>query len=99
VSYQSLIDSLLYASVSTRPDFTMAISHRSRHMSDSSQLHWEQTKRVLRYLKGTADSVLMYGGVPSSRQVGWSDFDYASDIGEWRSCTGYVFMLNIAAVS
>jgi hypothetical protein len=54
---------------------------------------------VLRYLKGTADSVLMYGGAPSSKVVGWSDSDYASDIGERRSRTGYVFMLSGASVS
>jgi hypothetical protein len=54
---------------------------------------------VLRYLKGTADSVFMYGGAPSSKVVGWSDSDYASDIGEQHSRTGYVFMLKGATVS
>jgi hypothetical protein len=99
VPYQSLIGSLLYASVSTRLDIAMAVSHLSRFMSDPSQSLWEQTKRVLRCLKGTAYSVLIYGGVSSSKLVGWSDSDYASDIGERRSRTGYVFMLNGAAVS
>jgi hypothetical protein len=65
VPYQSLIGTLLYASVSTRPDITMAVSHLSRYMSNPSQSQWEQAKRVLRYLKGTANSVLMYGGAPS----------------------------------
>jgi hypothetical protein len=51
VPYQSLIGSLLYASVGTRPDITMAvISHLSRYMYDPSHSHWEQAKRVLRYL-------------------------------------------------
>jgi hypothetical protein len=68
-------------------------------MSDPSQSHWEQAKRVLRYIKVTVDSVLMYGGAPSSKLVGRSDSDYASDIGERRSRTGYVFMLYGAAVS
>jgi hypothetical protein len=83
VPYKSLIiGSLLYASVITRPDITMAVSHLSRYTSDHSQSHWEQAKRVLRYVKGAADSVLMYGGAPSSKLVGWSDYDYASNIGE-----------------
>jgi hypothetical protein len=50
VPYQSLIISLLYASVSTRPDITMVVNHFRRYMSNHSQSHWEQAKRVLRYL-------------------------------------------------
>jgi hypothetical protein len=65
VPYQILIGSLLYGSVSTRPNITM-VSHLSRCMSDPSQPHWEQAKRVLRYIKRTAYSVLIYGGAPSS---------------------------------
>jgi hypothetical protein len=41
VPYKSFIGSLLYASVSTRPDITVAVSHLSRYMSDPSQSHWE----------------------------------------------------------
>jgi hypothetical protein len=99
VPYQSLTGSLLYASVSTRPDITMAVSHLRRCMSDPSQSHWEQANRVLRCIKKIADSVLVYGGAPSSKVVGWSDSDYASDTDKRRSRTGYVFMLNGAAVS
>jgi hypothetical protein len=88
ILYQSLIGSLLCAYVSTRPDITMVVSHLSRYMSDPFQSLWEQAKRVLSYFKGTAESVLMYGGAPSSKVVGWSDYDYASDIGEWLSRTG-----------
>jgi hypothetical protein len=99
VPYQSLIGSLLYASVSTRSDITMVVSHLSRYMSDPSQSHWKQAQRVLRFLKGTVDSALMFGGAPSLKLVGWSDSDYAGDIGERRSRTGYVLILNGAAVS
>jgi hypothetical protein len=68
-------------------------------MSDPSQSHYKQAKRVLRYLKGTADSVFMYGGAPLSKVVDWSDSDHASDIGKRRFRTSYVVMLNGAAVS
>jgi hypothetical protein len=54
---------------------------------------------VLHFLKGTADWVLMYGETPSAKLVGWSDSDYANDVGGRHSRTGYVFMLNGAAVS
>jgi hypothetical protein len=57
VPYQILIGSLLYASVRTRPDITMAGSHNSRHMADASQSHRKQAKGVLSYFKGAAYSV------------------------------------------
>jgi hypothetical protein len=54
VPYQRLIGSLLYASISTRPDITMVVSHlSSRYMDDPSQSHWEQAKRVLLLELGT----------------------------------------------
>jgi len=69
-------------------------------MANPSQAHWEQAKRVLRYLKGTSDSALEYGkDAHGAELVGWSDSDYASDSSSRRSRTGYVFMLNGAAVS
>jgi hypothetical protein len=99
VPYQSLIGSLLYASVCTRPDITMAVSYLSKFMTKPMQVHWEQAKRVLRYLKGTVDMPLVYGGDQSIRLVGYSDADHASDGDGRRSRTGYVFMLNGGAVS
>jgi hypothetical protein len=53
VPYQSLIGSLLYASVSKRPDITIGVRHLSKYMSDPSQSHWEQAKRVRRYSRET----------------------------------------------
>jgi hypothetical protein len=101
VPYQSFIGRLvLHASLNTRPDITRVVNHMGRYMASPSQSHWEQAKRVLRYLKGTAESCLVYGGGVSSAELkDWSDLDYASDASERRSRMGYVFMLNGAAVS
>jgi hypothetical protein len=41
----------------------------------------------------------MYGCALSSKVIGWPDSDYASDIGERPSRTGYVLMLNGGTVS
>jgi hypothetical protein len=99
VPYQSFFGSLLHASVSTRPDITIAVIHLSMYMFAPSQSHWEQAKRVLCCVKGTVYSVLMYGATPSTKLVGWSDSNYANDVNGWRSRTWYVFMLNGASVS
>jgi hypothetical protein len=58
VPYQSLIGSLLYASVSTRPNITMADSHLSRYMTNPCHAHWEQAKRVHHF--GISKTPLMH---------------------------------------
>ena len=100
VPNQSLIGSLLYASVSTRPDINMAVSHLSRYMARPSTAHWEQAKRVLRYLQGTLDWQLVYAaGDSTATLTGYSDADFAGDADGRRSRTAFVFLLNGAVVS
>jgi hypothetical protein len=95
-----LIGSLLYASVSTTPDITMAISYLSRHMAKASVVHMEQAKRVLRYAKGISDRKLVYGGGRVSVAVeGYADAYYACDSDGRRSRIGFLFMLNGSAIS
>jgi hypothetical protein len=78
--YQSLIGSLLYASVSTTPNITMAVSYLSMHMAKASMVHWEHAKRVLRYMKGTSDHKLVYGGERVSVALeGYADANYPGD--------------------
>ena len=100
--YQSLVGSLLYAAVATRPDIANAVSKLARVMSKPEQLHWELAKRVLRYLKGTEQLGLRFsgGGVDEPNMLfGYSDADWAGDAATRRSTTGYVFIINSAAVS
>jgi hypothetical protein len=99
VPYNSLIGSLQYAAITTRPDISMAVSHLSRFLAQPSTKHWEAAKRVLRYLKGTIDVGLVLGGQGSCTLAGYCDSDWASDTATRRSRTGYVFMMNGAAVS
>ena len=52
--YRSLIGNLLY-STATRPDLMFAASFLSRFMNSPSENHYGAVKRMLRYVKGTAD--------------------------------------------
>jgi len=100
--YQSLVGSLLYAAVATKPDIAQVVGKLARMMSKPEQQHWELAKRVLRYLKGTAELGLRFsGGAVDQANVlyGYSDADWAGDPSSRRSTTGYVFLLNGAAVS
>jgi hypothetical protein len=55
-------------------------------------------KWILRYLEGTKDVGLCYGGSKIKLQ-GYVDLDLAGDIDSRRSTTGYVFTLESVVVS
>ena len=56
-------------------------------------------KRIFRYLKGTSDVGLIYGGGIHCLVTGYSDSDYTGDVDSGRSMTGYVFTLGGSVVS
>lgn len=95
IPYASAVGCLMYAMVCTRPDLAQAVSQVCKFMSKPGKQHWEAVKWILRYLKGTADRGIMFsreqGVVPSV--VGYVDSDYAGDLDDRRSTTGYVFTL------
>lgn len=51
--YQSILGSLIYAILCTRPDIAYAVQQLSQFMSDPSPIHLQAAKRVLRYLQGS----------------------------------------------
>ena len=97
--YASLVGSLNYAAVCTRPDISYAVSVLSKHLKNPTQNHWQAAKRVLRYLKGTKDYGLTYDAPSSDINVltGYCDASYAST-SDARSISGNCFLLNMAAV-
>lgn len=97
-AYQAIVGSLLYLSTKTRPDIAYAVSCIARFSAKPTREHWTAVKRVLRYLQGTSKFGLLYGNV-SVNVVGYSDADWAGDIGDRKSTSGYVFLLGGAAIS
>jgi len=60
VPYREAIGSLLYLSLTTRPDISHAVGVLSRFCESPRLVHWEGIKRIMRYLKGTASYALIY---------------------------------------
>lgn len=58
--YRSIVGSLIYASVSTRPDITHAVNMVSRYMHEPNATHMIAAKRILRYLKDNSELGLVY---------------------------------------
>ncbi len=99
VPYASVVGSLMYAMVCTRPDISQAVSLVSRYMHNPGKVHWHAAKWILRYIAGTVDVGLKFEKSEDSLVTGYVDSDYAGDLDKRRSTTGYVFIMAGGPVS
>ncbi|KAL7278680.1 hypothetical protein ACG7TL_007682 [Trametes sanguinea] len=97
--YQSLIGSLLYAALGTRPDIDFAVNRLSKYNANPSDAHWHYAKYVLRYLQGTKHFRLRYDGASNDGLLVYSDSDWGEDRDNRRSTSGYVFLMAGGAIS
>ena len=97
IPYHEAVGTLMYASLGTRPDITYAVQTVSRFSKNPGNAHWEAVKKIFRYLKGTKDLWLSYGG-QQKELVGYADAD--GNMAEDRhAISGYAFILHGGAVS
>ncbi|WVZ86726.1 hypothetical protein U9M48_033465 [Paspalum notatum var. saurae] len=86
VPYYSVVGSLMYAMVCSRPDLSHALSVVSKYMANPGKEHWRAVQWIFRYLRGTSNACLQFG---KSRDglVGYVDSDNAGDLDKRRSFT------------
>jgi acid phosphatase class B len=89
--YQSAVGGLLYLSTRTRPDIAFAVSNVARFCSKPTMEHWTAVKRIMRYLRGTADLGLLYS--KSDEFIGYSDADWRGDCNDHKSTSGFLFQV------
>ena len=58
--YQSIVGSLMWAALGTRPDIAYAVAALSRYTTNPYMTHMTAAKRVLRYLKGTSEAKIHF---------------------------------------
>ena len=92
-SFASLIGSLLYIAICTRPDIAFAVNFLARYTSKPTQAIMDGAKRVVRYLKGTAKLGLRFSTDLPPSLIAYTDADYAGDLTTRRSTTGHVILL------
>ena len=94
--YRSILGSVMYLMVMTRPDLSHACSFLSRVLSAPLTWHLTSLFRMLRYIKGTADRCIVYGGAFSYPEGVKEDelLAYVDSSFEVSSITGYVVMFN-----
>ena len=99
VPYASVIGSIMYAMLCTRPDVCLAISLAGRYQSNPGVDHWTVVKNILKYLKRTKGLFLVYGGDKELVVNGYVDARFDTDPDDSKSQIGYVFILNGGPIS
>ncbi|XP_058784263.1 uncharacterized mitochondrial protein AtMg00810-like [Vicia villosa] len=97
--YEQLVGSLMYLTTATRLNLSYVVGLFSRYMENPSVKHKLVAKRVLRYLKGTAHFGIRYKKGKVNELIAYTDSNYAGDIDDRKSTSGYVFMFSSGAVS
>ena len=96
--YKQIVGTLMYLTA-TGPDVMYAVSLISRYMDTPADMHLLAAKRIFRYLQGTVDYGLFYKMGLKIDLVDFTDSDYAEDLDNRKSTSGYAFMLGSGAVS
>ena len=105
IPYASLIGSLNYCAIATRPDISYATNKCAQFTSHPTLVHWNAANRIVRYLLNTKDHGILYRTEGKGIQghahqlAGFTDADYAGDVNDRKSTTGWVFMINGAPIS
>jgi hypothetical protein len=96
--YSTIMGELQHLVNCTRPDIARAVSALSSYTKSPTQLHWEASMQVVRYLHGTWNLGIVYGTSDVGLQ-GWTDADFMGDTRDTRSTTGMVFTMFGGAVT
>ncbi|CAA9994716.1 unnamed protein product [Nesidiocoris tenuis] len=90
----------MYLMVGTRPDIAYAVRVVSRKLENPTDHDWTRVKRIIRYLKGTLDTGIVYTkGHESGILRTFSDADHGGDETTGRSTSGVVSLYAGGAVS
>jgi hypothetical protein len=93
----------MFAMVCTRPDLAFTLSRLSKFCSAPGNQQMQAARYALRYLRSTTTQGIVYKAQqpePANiRLEGFSDSDFAADIDNRRSTSGYVYTLNGSAIS
>ena len=99
--FKQIVGCLRYL-CNTRPDISYGVGLVSRFASAPRQSHLTAAKKILRYIKGTCDSGLLFANNTncSNREImGFTDSDWCGDREDRKSTSGYLFKFGNTAFS
>ena len=96
--YMQLIGCLIYLT-HTWTDLSYEVSVASIYMDNTHEIHWRASNRILNFVQGTRTHRIFYKAKYNLELVGFTDSDCAGDNTDWKSTSGYVFMLADGPIS
>ncbi|RDX84562.1 hypothetical protein CR513_34376, partial [Mucuna pruriens] len=96
--FKQLVGSFMYLTTK-RPDIAHFVSLISRFMENPKDKHFLAAKRILRYLQGIQNLRIFYKAGGNEELLAYTDSDYAGDLDDRKSTSGYAFMLGGGVIS
>lgn len=96
--YRRLVGSVMYLMLCTRPEISFSVGVLSKFISSPTSVHWTSAKRLLRFLRGTSKSNLVFRSAKELNIVAYCDADWASSH-DRKSTTGYLIYVGGNLVS
>ncbi|CAI7871118.1 unnamed protein product [Closterium sp. NIES-54] len=99
--YLELVGCFMYLMTCTRPDLAYPLSILARYVAPRRHQpeHWEDAKRVLRYLCSAWGMGLVLGGLGPVVLTRHADASWVDDLAAQQSSQGYIFSLSSGSVS
>ena len=104
--YRGLVGSLLYLTMVTRPDICFAVKELSRMLDSPGEEAWKAGQHLLEYVYNTNHYAIRYTKPENVKDIlvtgvlkGYSDADWAGQVDDRRSTSGYVFFVAGGPVS
>ena len=91
--YRSILGSVMWGQLATRPDLSFSISLLARFQANPGLEHWKALMHVIGYIKNTLDYGLTYSRDSDLSPHAFVDADYGGCKDTRRSTSGYVFMM------
>ena len=98
--FRELVGSLMWLSISTRPDVSNAVRAVARYCTALRAIHWKAALGILKYINGTSEYGIIFQreNFSSISLEAFADADYASKATDRRSVSGEAIMCGGASV-
>jgi hypothetical protein len=96
--YRRIVGSLIYMTI-TRPDLSYVVGVVSQFMQTPRKPHLDAVRRILRYIKHTLQCGIFYEAKSQLQVHGYTDADWAGNVSDRRSTSGFMFSFGSGAVS